>query len=301
MTKFVEFPLRPQGQPWPGLNTKGGRLDPGQGYLEDGSFNAIINENDILQKRKGLIRGLDERFDGVVCGLFRYTDECGNEYVVVADQTGIFVRTPFDIPTFLGSDSIPNDDFETLDTTRWSPTVDYTVFLSNLQLDENASLSSDAFVEESRLMVWFKDSALTSYQVEIQYAMVNDGDGQVVSVAIKKTGTTYLQANVYLNPGTSTYQATLEFVNLGSRTTLGTADLGGAGLANGFLRLSYNAETRTATARVIPSGGSQASLSATLNELQDASLGQQSAIGIAHAGEDEVQIETVTGGSISGT
>ena len=122
MTKHQEFPLRPQGSPWPGLNTKGGVLDPGQGFLEDGSKNQIINEADVLSKRLGFVRGLDERFDGVVCGLFRYTSGCGVEYLIVSDEDGIKVRTPFSIPEFLGSDSIPFDDFETLDTTRWSPT-----------------------------------------------------------------------------------------------------------------------------------------------------------------------------------
>lgn len=294
MTRWAEFPLRPQGQPWPGLNTRGGKLDPGQGQLEEGSYGVIINEADILEKRRGFVRGLDERFGTVVCGLFRYTDEFGIEYVVVADNEGIKPRTPFDIPTYLGSDSLPNDDFETLDTTRWSPTADYESFLGDLQLNLLSIVSSLEYVESTRLMQWFKPSVLTSYQVEIQYLFVVGGGLQVTSVAIKK-GSSWLQANVFLSG--STYRMTLELVGV-SRTTLASADLGGAALANGFLRLSYNAETRTATARAIPSGGSQASISGTLNELQDASLGQNSAIGISRADESQVQIGTVIGGSI---
>lgn len=30
MTKWAEQPLRPQGQAWPGLNTRGGKLDDGR-------------------------------------------------------------------------------------------------------------------------------------------------------------------------------------------------------------------------------------------------------------------------------
>lgn len=299
MTKWSEFPLRPQGQPWPGLNTRGGRLDPGQGQLEDGSFNAVINEADILEKRKGLIRGLDERFSGVVCGLFSYTDDCGVEYLVVADQDGIQVRTPFDIPTFLGSDSLPNDDFSTLNTARWSPTTDYQVQIGNLILDENAAISSDLFVGESRLMQWFKESALQSYQVEVQYALEFGGESQVVSIAIKRSsaGTTFLQVNVYVTTE-GLYEMSLELVSSSVRSTLASSALEGASLLNGFMRLSYNAETLTATARLIPSGGSIVTVTAVLTELQDSGLGQNSAIGIARASDDQPQLDNVTGSSI---
>lgn len=295
MTRWAEFPLRPQGQPWPGLNTRGGRLDPGQGQLEEGSFGVIINEADILEKRKGFVRGLDERFDTVVCGLFRYTDEWGVEYVVVADASGIKVRTPFDIPTYLGSDSLPNDDFETLDATRWSPTLSYESFLGDLQLNLLSNPSTLLYVEDTRLMQWFKPSVLTSYYVEIQYLFVVGAALQVASVAIKR-GSSWLQGNVYLD-GTA-YRMTLELVSTVMRTTLASADLSGAVLGTGFLRLSYVEETRTATLRAIPSGGSQASISGTINELQAASLGQNSAIGLSRADESQVQIARVIGGSV---
>lgn len=299
MTRFQEFPLRPQGQPWPGLNTRGGRLDPGQGFLEDGSFNAIINEADILEKRKGFVRGLDERFTGPVCGLFRYTDNCGVEYLVVADSEGIYVRTPFDIPTFLGSDSLPNDDFnqEEVDTSRWSNTSTYRTFLGSLALSLVATPLDALVVPESRFMQWFKPAAVTSYQVEIQYALVAEGESQNVCVAIKRTGDTYLLANVHL--GTTGYRVVVQLVQAGVATQIAAADLSGAELANGFLRLAYVAETRTATCRVIPSGGDQVTLTATLSELQDNNLGQNSAIGIvAASSNDQPEILQVTGGTI---
>lgn len=297
MTKWQEFPLRPQGQPWPGLNTRGGRLDPGMGQLEDGSFNAVINEADILEKRRGFIRGLDERFDGPVCGLFRYTSDCGIEYLVVADGGGIFVRTPFDIPTFLGSDSIPNDDFEgELDTSVWQGTDDYETFLGSLILKSTAPELTTTWLPADDFMQWFKDSVLTSYQIEIQYDFVAGGSGQVAAAVIKKTGSTGLQANVYYD-GT-TYQATLEILLSGVRTTLQLEALGGSQLVEGFLRIGYNAETRTVTCRVIPSGGDQVTLTATLTEAQDANLGQSSAIGLGRASLDQVEILQVTGGAL---
>lgn len=300
MTRFQEFPLRPQGQAWPGLNTRGGKLDPGMGQLEDGSFNAVINEIDILEKRKGFIRGLDERFDGPVCGLFRYTDNCGVEYLVVADSEGIFVRTPFDIPTFLGSDSLPNDDFEAaeINTDRWSSGTEfYRTFLGSMTIGLLTTQLDVSVVPEARFMQWFKAAAITSYQVEIQYALTAASGVQNVAVVIKRTGDTYLIANV--NIGNGDYVVTLRLVQAGVSATIATSSLEGAELANGFLRLGYNAETRTATVRVIPSGGDQVSLSAALSEAQDNNLGQDSALGITNAVlADQPEILNVRGGAL---
>lgn len=299
MTRWQEFPLRPQGSPWPGLNTRGGKLDPGTGQLEDGSFNAIINESDLLTKRRGFIRGLDERFTGPVCGLFRYTDNCGIEYLVVADSEGIFVRTPFDIPTFLGSDSLPNDDFDQseVNTDRWSNTVNYRTFLGSLAVALLALQIDASTVPAARFMQWFKAAAITSYQVEIQYALVAAGGVQNVCVVIKRLGDTYLLANV--NIGNGLYRAVMQLVQAGVVTTLASVDLEGAELAQGFLRLGYDAETRKATCRVIPSGGPQETLTATLSEAQDNNLGQNSAIGIINAVlADQPEILNVRGGAL---
>ncbi len=299
MTKWESFPLRPQGNAWPGLNTRGGKLDPGQGQLEDGSFNAIINEQDILQKRKGFVRGLDERFDGVVCGLFRYTDDCGREYVVVADEEGIKVRAPFDIPEFLGSDSLPFDDFNTLDTTRWNNTSAYEVSIGALQLNGTDTLGTSDFVPAAQLMQWFKESVLTSYFIETQYRLTAGTQHNAASVVIKRTapGTTYLEAAVSVQ-GTS-YAVTLYLVQSGVRTVLATEALGGSTVADGFLRISYSVGTTfVATARVIPSGGSQVTISGSLNELQDSGLGQLSAVGLQRQATEQAtpQLESVFGG-----
>lgn len=298
MTKWEPFPLRQHGQPWPGLNTRGGRLDPGQGQLEDGSFNAIINEADILAKRKGLIRGIDERFDGVVCGLFRYTDDCGREYVVVADEVGIKVRTPFSIPEFLGSDSLPFDDFNTLDTTRWSNTGAYEVSIGALQLNGSDTLGTTDFVPAAQLMQWFKPSVLTGYFVETNYRLTSGPQHNVTSVVIKRIGNTYLEAAVSLVD--TVYKVELYLIQNGVRTTLAESPLDGGDLGDGFLRLSYDAGTFTASARVIPAGGGQGTIVGVLNELQDAGLGQLSAIGLQRQAVelDSPQIESVFGGRV---
>ena len=298
MTRWAPIPLRPQGQPWPGLNTRGGKLDPGQGYLEDGSINAIINEGDLLEKRSGFVRGLNERFSGVVCGLFRYTDECGNEYVVVADQDGIKVRQPFNIPSFLGSDSLMNDGFEgDLNLAVWNNTADYKTFIGSLQLSLLAASSSNLVVPTSRLMSWFKESAVSSYQAEIQYDMVAGGSIQIAAVAIKGSSSLLLVANVSLSG--SAYAFNIQVVDVASqvRTTIASSALEGAALANGFLRIGYNAETFTVTARAIPSGGAQVTISGTINELQDASLGGLSYVGLSSE-SDQAQIEKVTSGAL---
>lgn len=299
MTKWIETPLRPHGQAWPGLNTRGGRLDPGAGFLEDGSVNAVISESDVLAKRNGFIRGIDERFVGVVCGLFRYTDECGVEYIVVADQEGIKVRQPFDIPTFLGSDTFPIDNFETLDTTRWSNTEDYTIVNQELQLAVTALSSSSQFVESTRLMEWFKDAALTSYHVEIEYSMVAGEELQVACAVIKKSSGSWLQANVYLS-GSTIYKTNIQLVLSGVRSTLIESTLEGEEFGDGFLRLQYDAVTRTVSSRTVPQGGSIVALSKQLTEVQAASLGQGSAIGLSYSAGLvlPVAIGSVTGGAI---
>ena len=299
MSRWQEFPLRPQGQPWPGLNTRGGRTDPGQGFLEDGSFNAIVNEVDILEKRKGFVRGLDERFTGPVCGLFRYTDNCGVEYLVVADSSGIFVRTPFNIPVFLGSDSLPNDDFEAaeIDTDRWSSGTEfYRTFLGSMTIGLLTTQIDVPRVPEERFMQWFKPAALSSYQVEVQYAFTVGSGQQNVAVIIKRTGDTYLIANVQISDA---YTVVISLVQAGVVTELDGSELEGAELANGFLRLAYNADTRTVTCRVIPSGGAQVTLSKVLNEAQDNNLGQDSALGITNAVlADQPEILNVRGGAL---
>lgn len=302
MTTYQEFPLRPQDRPWPGLNTRGGRIDPGFGFLEDGSFNQVINEADILEKRRGFVRGLDERFTGPVCGLFRYTDNCGVEYLIVADGSDIYVRTPRSVPQLLNSDSLPFDDFEDLDTSKWTNTGVYEVSLGALQLDGTDSLGISDFTPATQLMQWFKPSVLSSYYVEVNYRLDASDDQQTVSVVTKRneSGTTYLEASIHIDG--DEYELRLDLVNGGVRSTLNSQALGGAALADGFLRLSYNAGTFTATARAIPSGGNQVTIASpdgSISEAISAGLGQLSAVGLRRETLTVTpQIESVSGGQV---
>lgn len=214
MTKFQPLDLRPQGQAWPGLNTRGGFLSNGTGQLADGSFNGVIERADVIRKRRGLIRGLDERFVGVVCGLFKYTDECGIEYLIVADQEGIKIREPFEIPVFETSDAYPNDSFNVSGAPSaldWRNTSRYTVTNDSLVLASSAVASAAAQVSSASMMRWFKDAANPSYQVQVQYEF--DGSiaaRQRVSVVLRGDGTlaagALVQADLERVPG-STYRA----------------------------------------------------------------------------------------------
>lgn len=277
MTKYQEMSLRPQGAPWPGLNTRGGRLDPGSGQLEDGSINAIINEGDILQKRKGMVRGLEERFSGVVCGLFRYTDDCGIEYLLVADEDGINIRTPFTVPIFTVSDAYPSDDFEeALDPTQWNEVANYTTSGGSLLLTGSGPLT------------WFKEATNLDYEVQIQYLF--DGAGQGVQVEMKKASSSFGII------GSLTYNGTNQTLTLlANNSILDSIDLD-VGLT-GFMKVSFSRPVsgkNTATVTLTPSGGAIQTLTSDLNEVQAVSLGQTSALQIT----DAAQILSVIGGPV---
>jgi len=161
VTKWQEFPIRPQGRPWVGINTRQGKLDDGSGQMVDSSINCIINNSDKLEKRKGLIRGIDERFAGAVCGLHKYTDECGREWLLVADQAGFSIRQPFSIPSFRASDAYPSDSFQAdgpVDPNRWNNRTTYTQLDGSLQLVPGMLVGDD--------LLWFKLASNFSYQLE---------------------------------------------------------------------------------------------------------------------------------------
>ena len=288
MTQWQPFDLRIPGQPWPGVDTLGGRLDNGAGQLTDRSTNVEINRADVLAKRKGFVRGLAKRYSGPVCGLFTYVDECGREFLLVADQEAISIESPFTIPVFEQDDAYPFDDFsEALDTSRWSNTTDYETNLGRLRLAATALVSDGSVIPPSRFMQWFKEASATSYFTQIQYDFDNDVDqNQGICSVIKRdtAGTTFIRANLFYNNTSPTaYRVSLEHVTPTKTTTLvESADLAGVEFGSGFLRLQYNALTRVASFTVIPTGGSAVSGdSDPLTELQDTALGQNTAVGVA--------------------
>ena len=273
MTKWQEFPLRPQGRPWPGLNTRSGKLDDGSGQMTDASINCIINEGDKLEKRKGLIRGLDERFAGSVCGLHKYTDECGREWLVVADEGGFSVRQPFAIPSFASSDAYPSDDFETdgpVNTYFWRNTGGYE--------QAGGSLVLKAGETQPGPMTWFKDASNFSYQVEIGWTIDDDS---TVGVHVKRGSTARIEARLARVSGNATIA--LVWVNgAGGETELATGGVGT--VAAGRLVLSYNRDTVNdqylARLDVSPEGAAAFRLEdyETLTALDDADFGQGTAL-----------------------
>lgn len=286
MTQWQPFPLRPPNQPWPGLNTRGGKLDDGRGWLEDGSINAIINEADLLEKRPGFVRGLNERFDEVVCGLFTYLDDCGREWLLVADRSGISIRQPFDIPVFETSDAYPIDSFEaaTIDPVDWRNSAIYTTVGGSLTCDEPA-IDATSF-PGTRLMRWFKPASSSSYQVTIQHLLGTAGS---VAVAIKGVDTLDGTARIWASVTSTKLILAVVGAN-GSELARHVVPVSGSG---GFLKLAYDAEARVATVTATPTGGTIVTLSTDpLTVVQDAGLGQVSAIGVGHPDAGILQVSS---------
>lgn len=316
MTRWQSISLRQPGQPWPGLNTRGGRIDNGSGQLEEGSFNQIINEADIMRKRRGLVRGLNERFNGVVCGLFKYTDLCGREFLLVADEEQISIRTPFVIPVFEQSDAYPFDAFDAdgfPDSDNWRNAGDYIVRDDGLFLASGTTtINPAASFPADRLMRWFKDASNKSYRVRVQYEFDDDLDGeQRVSISIKGNGDlssgALLKADLSFNR-TGTYEVEL-FHRAASGAALSILKETVTGILtppSGFFTLLYTrniaANTYVPSVQVVPLGGTIINSAAeSLKVIEDTDLGQISSIGMGYRGvlPDDLQIKVVDGGPIS--
>lgn len=315
MTSWQEQTLRPHGQPWPGLNTRGGRLDNGAGHLEDGSINCQINQSDILSKRSGFVRGVEEWFGSVVCGLFTYQDYCGQEYLLVADEEGINIRQPFLLPQFTFSDAFPNDDFDgngAINSANWRNTPRYVRASDSMVQTAGAGSFAGPRLADSLFMRWFKQAASLSYQVRIDYRFdVVLSAEQRVGIVVKgssdlSTGA-LLQADVTFDPsGTyklelfhreldGTYRSILTHILTGSMTD-----------PRGTLTFSYerdlNASTFTPRAQILPNLGPFQDLRASsLNAIQDADLGSVSALAVGQASgpvSQSIGIDLVTGGPV---
>lgn len=276
MTKWQEFPIRPQGRPWTGINTRSGKLDDGSAQMDDTSINVIINRGDKLEKRKGLIRGIDERFAGSVCGLHRYTDECGREFLLVADEGGFSIRQPFAVPSFAASDAYPSDDFRSdgpVDTTRWTNTSLYTQLSGSLILRSGVLNGGD--------MRWFKDASNFSYKLRVDYTL--DGNSVVAGVIKQSAGSARIGGLVTLLNG-NVIASLVWTDSLGVATVL---EIGGIGAVfTGSFELLYSRNTVGGqfipTMLVTPTGGSTFVLRdlTTLNALADADLGQGTSVRI---------------------
>lgn len=312
MSKNVPVPLRPFIQPWPGLGTRVGFLDPGHGFLEDGSVNVMINRGDILAKRRGFVRGLAEYFDGAVCGLFRYTSTCGVESILVADQVSIKIRQPYAVPVFENSDAYPFDAFADdgfPNSYYWRNFDRYTQVGSALTLRAGQSSGKVA----TDFMRWFKDAASQSYQVRVEYDFNPDSaTTQQVAVLIKGSDanlTNSIMGEVeFSNAGASqTYQLSLSHIEGGVASALATTVTIEGSVTNptGFLTVEYGRDLATkiyrARATVIPFGGNSQSIYGDLNAVEDSSLGQTSALAISYQVGTQptgIEILNVDGGPV---
>lgn len=294
MTKWQPMPIRKPGQSWSGMNTRGGKTDDGQGQLTQNSVNCTINVTDTLSKRLGFVRGLNERFGTVVCGLHAYVDNCGIEWLLVASDEEIAIRQPFTIPVFTTDDSYPNDDFadtEGLSAVDWRNTSIYTATGGSLQRGVGDSLQP---FDAASFLRWFKAAASLSYELTIQYEFdTNFTTEQIVSVVIKGTGDLTvgrrLQADLVFST-LGTYVVRLYKADAaGTLTEIGAIDVEGSFTnASGFLTISYTRSfvgptaTFTPNVSVVPNGGALQTLTGDLpelNELEDVELGGVSAIG----------------------
>lgn len=295
MTQHNAFPLR-GGKAWPGVNTLGGKLDDGSGQLTDQSKNVMINTADILAKRKGFTRGLDEQFSGAVCGLHKYTDECGVEYLLVADEAQINIRTPFFIPVFTVSDAYPNDGFSgtttAVDLTRWSdPSLGYLHAASTL------NLRSGVLTPEP--LEWFKEATSSSYQVSGKVSFPKDSVTETVDFFIKANasdGKGSLRLRLLNSGGVVT--ATVSFVNaLGVAVELSTGALipTGTSIDCDVTSFSYDASTKQVKSAVFIDGnGTPLTASETLTTIQDVDLGQKTMVAVSASGSTAAGVEEIS-------
>lgn len=292
MTKWQEFPIRPQGRPWSGINTRSGKLDDGTGQMTDSSVNVIINRADKLEKRKGMIRGIDERFAGAICGLHKYTDECGREWLLVADQEAFSIRQPFAIPSFKSSDAYPSDSFQAdgpVNPNWWNNRGLYT------QLDGSLVLVPGAL--DGGQLAWFKPASNFSYKVFMSWTI----EAASSVIATIKQGSTGARIEGRITAGQS---FTLVWIDVsGSETQLAQAAT--IPVLSGSLELSYSRDSVDniygATMDVSLEGTPTFRLEnhTTLNALNDAGLGQGTAFRITRDTADlNPQIHEVQGGPL---
>jgi hypothetical protein len=307
VTKPSEFPLRPHGHPWPGLKDAENRLMVRGGEMSD-CTNVIINTADVLQKRKGFIRAFDERFGGVLCGIFKYTDEYGREKMILAADGFWYIRAPYAVPTFAQSDAYPFDAFDRPvdsdpDPDKWrGSTSRYKETAEALEMKTGAAPGLEHENMPGWAMSWFKEQSSRSYKVRIQYTLPELSIDNSLFIVIKgqddlSTGAALLavldqQADSVVKMSLYDRDAADNLSLIGEATTTGLT---------GFLQLEYNQATKIAKATLTPVGGALKSVSSeSFSELRDLDWGQNCGIGIAKgaAGASVGNIEVVDGGPV---
>ena len=308
--------IRAQGRPWPGMNTRGGRLDDGAGWLEDGSKNVEINHADVLAKRSGMVRGLDEWFGSVVCGLFTYLDYCGNEWLLVADEDGINIRQPFVLPVHLTSDSYPNDTFDgngAISTSNWRNELRYIRSTDSMIQATGAVAFTGSRLADALFMRWFKDAGSLSYQVVANYifdpTLMQE---QRVGIVIRGNGDlstgALLQCDVIHDPSSGLYEVLLlrrEQDGTTYRTIERRTLTGSLTTVTGTVTLRYERDGVTSqfvpVVTVLPNlGPFQTVTGASLTTIQDLDLGLTSGLAVAQKGgtkSNTAGVQIVIGGA----
>lgn len=283
MPEPTEFPVRPHGEAWPGLKSKRGRIGKA-GELSDCRNVEILT--DLLMKRKGFVRGIEEWFDLPVCGLFTYTDLCQNEYLLVATSAGIAIRTPFAPVTFQIADCYPFDEFAgsgfaSLNSDKWK------LVSSRLGIDENSvglkstAQSLSAFdveaVIDNYTASWFKLACQASYQIQLNLDLPDSGFEPHVA-GIIRGGEVGFQNGAFLmgdffRRQNQTFGRIMHVT--GARAITEVATIGPFTDGNGVGTIAYDLNTQTATISFLPDVGtaSASSSSHKFNGLQDAEFG----------------------------
>lgn len=262
--------------------------------------NVIINVEDTLEKRKGFVRAFDERFGGVICGLFKYTDEFGRERIIVADETGFSIREPFALPIFTQSDAYPFDNFElgTIDSNNWRNTTRYSTSGGSMVLAAGSALGRETSSFASNAMRWFKQQTSRSYQVRVEYQL--NGNSQDIFVIIKGSGTLSGASILSVLSYESSSEITLKLYHIGASNNLELLNSQEVSGDTGFLQVQYNQATKIASTTLTPAAGSQVTLSSeAFNAIQDLDFGQNCGIGIARSEANaSAEILVVDGGPI---
>jgi hypothetical protein len=270
--------------------------------------NVIINTSDVLSKRKGFIRAFDERFGGVLCGIFKYTDEYGRERMILAADGFWYIRSPYAVPTFTQSDAYPFDAFDRPvdsdpDSEKWrGPTSRYKETADALEMKAGATAGREHVNMPGWAMRWFKGQSSRSYKVRIQYTLPELSVDNSLFIVIKgqgdlSTGACLLvaldqQADSVVKMSLYERDASNNLSLIGDATSTGLT---------GYLQLEYNQATKIAKATVTPVGGALKSVSSDpFNELRDLDWGQNCGIGIAKSAPDGTvgNIEVVDGGPV---
>ena len=239
---------------------------------------------DLLMKRRGIIRGLDEFFDNPICGLFAYSDFCQNEWLLVATSDGINIRQPFTQTTFQIADCYPFDEFagtglQALNGDDWKFIGTHLGINGNVcGLKATARSFANFDVEsviDSYTASWFKDACKSSYQVELNLD-IPDSSLEPHVAAIIRGAQRGFQSGAFIM-GDFFRRSNLTFGRImhvdGTRAVREVATIGPFSDGNGVGTIAYDEASLVATITFTPDVGSPASSSFPFNGLNNAEFG----------------------------